>query len=180
MKPMRILYRVRQFMHTIFVRVDPSVLEQAEARLSPPQLELFRKLQPSEQSHALAILNRLMRQGESQPDLLVAALLHDVGKLRNPLNPFERAMLVVARRVMPEQTHKWGVQPAGRFDTLPRWHKAFIVAEQHAAWGAEMAHQAGVSPLAETLIREHHHYPRQNQTPEGSLLIKLWAVDNEF
>jgi hypothetical protein len=43
-----------------------------------------------------------------------------------------------------------------------------------------MARQAGVSRLAETLIREHHHPHSLNTIgAETNLLRKLWVVDNE-
>jgi hypothetical protein len=66
------------------------------------------------------------------------------------------------------------------WDSIPGWRKAFIVAEQHAEWGAEMAREAGVSPLTVCLIRKHHNPPRQEaEIMENSLLHKLWLVDNE-
>jgi hypothetical protein len=137
-------------------------------------------MQPAEKNHALRMLRRLLEQGDDQPDLLVATLLHDVGKLRYRLNPVERAAIVLAGVVIPEQAHRWGVLPVGGWESVPKWRKAFAVADQHAMWGAEMAHQAGVSILAETLIREHHHAPGPNNSgAETSLLRKLWIVDNQ-
>ncbi len=47
----------------------------------------------------MVMFHRLLEQGENQPDLLVAALLHDVGKLRYRLNPLERAMVVMVMRL---------------------------------------------------------------------------------
>ena len=128
----------------------------------------------------MRMLSGLLRQDENQPDLLVAALLHDVGKLRYPLNPFERAMVVLVKAIKPEQARRWGSLPTNSGESVPRWRRAFVVAEHHAGWGAEMAHQAGVSALTETLIREHHHSPIQDTSSmENSLLHKLWIVDNE-
>jgi putative nucleotidyltransferase with HDIG domain len=111
---------------------------------------------------------------------LVAALLHDIGKLRYHLNPLERAMIVLVKAVYPGQSRRWGSLPPDGWDRLPGWRKAFIVAEQHAGWGADMARKTGVSPLTETLIREHHHPLRHGAGGvENSLLRKLWVVDNE-
>jgi len=128
----------------------------------------------------VTMLYRLLEQGENHPDLLVAALLHDVGKLHYHLNPFERALIVLVRLFLPEQAHLWGSLPATGWDDVPRWRKAFVLAEQHAGWGAELARQAGASTLTENLIREHH-YPHFNNynSAENSLLHKLWVVDNE-
>jgi putative nucleotidyltransferase with HDIG domain len=124
--------------------------------------------------------HRLLEQGEHQPDLLVAALLHDVGKLRYRLNPLERATVVMIHAIKPTLARRWRYLPPHEWESLPGWRKAFIVAGQHAGWGAEMARKAGVSPLTETLIREHHNlqgYPAEDV--EKDLLRKLWVVDNE-
>ena len=148
--------------------------------LNPEQMALFIQMQPGGKEHAIVMVRKLSEQGENQPDLLVAALLHDVGKLRYRLNPFERTVVVLAKAVMPGQSRQWGSLAPDEWEGLPDWRKPFVVAEQHAGWGAEMARQAGVSALTETLIREHHH-PNLNKTgeAENSLLHKLWVVDNE-
>lgn len=176
---MGILYRIRQFWHAIFIRTDPPELERAFELLSPKQSELFEQLQPAEKSHALTMFSRLLEHGENQPDLLVAALLHDVGKLRYHLNPIERAMIVLVRVISPGQACRWGDPAPCSWEELPRWRKAFVVTEQHAGWGADMARQAGVSALTESLIRFHHQTDLLNlEAAENSLLRKLWAVDN--
>jgi hypothetical protein len=175
-----ILYRVRQFWHTISLKIDPDELDQANALLNAEQGELFTRLQPAEKQHALVMFEKLLAQGENQSDLLVAALLHDVGKLRYRMNPFERTMVVLAQALTPDQAKRWGVLPLHGWDDLPNWRKVFIVAEQHPVWGAEMACQAGVSPLTESLIRQHHCPPNQSiGAVEYNLQHKLWVVDNE-
>jgi putative nucleotidyltransferase with HDIG domain len=177
---LRIQYRLRQFWRTLSITNNPLELEQALALLSPEQRDLFSQLQPSELNHALMMFCRLLAQGEDQPDLLVAALLHDVGKLRYRMSRLERVMVVLVKAVMPRQAHRWGELPLSGWDGLPSWRLAFIVAEQHAEWGAEMARKAGVSPLAEILIREHHQPPNQEaNSTENYLQRKLWLVDNE-
>jgi putative nucleotidyltransferase with HDIG domain len=176
----RILYRIRQFWRSFSAQTSLLELERAQARLNQEQRELFARLQPGEKGHSLVMFRRLLEQGENQPDLLVAALLHDIGKLRYRLSPLERAMVVLVKAVNPGQARHWGNLPPNGWDNLPGWRKAFIVAEQHAGWGAEMARKSGVSPLTETLIREHHHPHRHEAgAVENSLLRKLWVVDNE-
>jgi len=176
----RILYRVSQFWNTIAHKTDPGLLREAHGRLTPPQRRLFSCLQPSEQKHALSMWRKLLDQGEDQPDLLVASLLHDVGKLRYPMALWQRVLVVLANAIMPTQARQWGNGPLENWHRLPSWRKAFIVAEQHPRWGAELAQQAGVSPLAVYLIREHHHPCGQDvSTMESSLLRRLWLVDNE-
>jgi putative nucleotidyltransferase with HDIG domain len=171
---------VRQFWRTISLKTDLSELEQAKAGLTKAQWELFLKLQPGEQSHALSVYHKLVEQGENQSDLLVAALLHDIGKLRYSMRPVERAVVVMAKTVLPDQAKRWGSLPFSGWDGMPGWRKAFIVAEQHAEWGADMAREVGVSALTVNLIRNHHDPALKDPgITENNLLRKLWQVDNE-
>ena len=64
--------------------------------------------------------NKLLEQGENQPDLLVAALLHDVGKLRYRMNPMERALVVLVKAVAPDQAQTWGELPSNGWDRTTR------------------------------------------------------------
>jgi putative nucleotidyltransferase with HDIG domain len=171
---------MRQFWRMVSAKSGTFDLGLVQTILNPEQMVLFNQMTPGEKEHAIVMLHKLTEQGENQPDLLVATLLHDVGKLHYRLNPLERTMVVLAKAVMPEQAHQWGSLAPDEWEGLPGWRKSFIVAEQHAGWGAEMARRVGVSTLTETLIREHHH-PNLNITgeAENSLLYKLWVVDNE-
>jgi hypothetical protein len=89
-------------------------------------------------------------------------------------------MIVLAKTIVPGKVKRWGSELPGGWESLPSWRKVFVLSEQHAAWGAELAHDAGVSPLTEDLIRQHH-LPRgsENNENEDNLLHKLWLVDNE-
>lgn len=174
------MYRARQFWRAIFHKTDSIELEQVRGVLSPAQWALFTQLQWAEIEHALRIYQNILDNGEKQSDLMVAALLHDVGKLCYPLNPILRAMVVVMKALLPARAKLWGELPPGSRLDLVGWRKAFIVAEQHAQWGADLAHQAGVTPLAESLIRYHHEPQVQGASEvENILRRKLWAIDNQ-
>jgi hypothetical protein len=141
---------------------------------------IFNGMQPGEQAHALNILHRLLKQGENHPDLLAAALLHDCGKQRYPLNPLERAWIVLVYKFSPERAKAWGRGNGNAVDHLPIWQRSLVVAEQHPAWGAEMVQQAGASPLLLTLIRRHQErLDNPASGLENELLHKLQVVDNE-
>lgn len=164
----------------MFLITDSDELALVQGQLTSAQWALFTQMQSADKRHALDIFQRLVRQGENQPDLLLAALFHDVGKLCYHLNLLERAMVVLVEAVLPGQARRWGNLPPAGWDGLPGWRKAFILAAHHADWGAEMARQAGAGPLTVTLIR-HHHNPTdlRDDAWMSSLLNKLWVVDNE-
>lgn len=174
---MRLSYRARQFWLALVARPAPAALVKMQAVLSPAQMVLFNGMQPGEKAHALQMLEALQSRGETNSDLLVAALLHDAGKQRCPLHAWERAVIVLVQAASPSLVRRLG-RPSRKGCT--GWRKPFIVAAQHAEWGAEMAFQAGASPLTVALIRHHSQPAPAGFGPTAaSLLGKLQAVDDE-
>ncbi len=165
---MRALYRARQFAAALSPRFSPRRLAAAAQVLTPGQLLLFRSLPSQDQAHGLRVLDELTREGEHDPDLLAAALLHDVGKLRCPLTVWERAFVVVAQRFFPGAVARWGQgQPRG-------WRRPFVVALQHPQWGAEMVSAVGGSARLIQLIRLHQDEP--GLVPDRELSERLQSL----
>jgi len=180
---MRILYRVRQFWHLLTAIPNPEDLVRMRQILTKDLQLLFLRQHASEQTHSLEILSQLLEQGEIQHDLLVAALIHDIGKIHHPLNTWERVEIVLGRALFPKQAKAWGNEkPQG-------WKRPFVIAEQHSLWGAKMAAQAGASPLTTTIIRRHHEVLKLNSAEdklsdplsyEDQLILKLQVLDNHY
>ena len=169
----RVIYRVHQFMGALLARPKPEQLDFARQRLTPAQFELFQHLQPSEMRHALTMCEALMAQGDDDPDLHVAALLHDIGKAKHPMRIWERVMVVLGQNAFPHHVNDWGMgKPKG-------WRRAFVIAAQHPAWGADMIAETGASPLVLEMVRFHQDKaPSYMGTEERKLFAKLQAVDN--
>ena len=71
-------------------------------------------------------------------------------------------------------------QPYQEGQRLPAWQRPLVAARQHADWGAELAEQAGASPLAVALIRRHQQkVVLTDSNLEDGLLSKLQAVDDQ-
>lgn len=177
MNAARFLYRTRQFWQALRPPLSLEDSELVQSILTPPQMDLFRQMQAGEQAHSLRVLRALLEQGETQGDLLVAALLHDVGKNFAPLRLWERVAIVLVKAICPGCAQRWGEGPAAG------WRRAFVVSARHPDWGAELAAGAGASPLTVALIRRHQETrPRLESSldsVEDRLLMKLVAVDDE-
>ena len=169
-------YRTRQFW-LAWRTEPPSEEELAAARsvLTTEQMTLFLLLQPSEQIHALRVLQTIQLQGESDHDLQTAALLHDIGKARAPLKLWERVVIVFGKHFFPQHVQAWGSgEPRG-------WKRPFVIAEQHPAWGGEMAAEVGLSPRAVSLIQRHQTHEALDpiSQQEDRLLSLLQAADQQ-
>ncbi|UCF26747.1 MAG: HD domain-containing protein [Chloroflexota bacterium] len=183
MSTSRLVYRTRQFWQAISTRASREDMELASTILSSSEFELFQQMHKSEQAHSLRVLRGLINQGEENPDLHTAALLHDVGKILAPLRVWERVMVVLVKAFCPGCLQKWGTTYGEDSPEELGWRRAFIVSEQHPAWGADLASQSGVSELAVSLIARHQEQlplAKVNQdSVEDNLLYKLQAVDNQ-
>lgn len=170
---MRGLYRARQFYSALGAKPSAAHIAAAAEALSPPQLLLFQSLSGADQVHALRVFEHLRQRGNDDPTVLAAALLHDVGKARCHLSPFERALAVVIGRLAPGLLARWGRgEPRG-------WRRPFAVALQHPEWGAEMLREIGGSPQLIALVRRHQDDPAQVADRKlGERLRALQSADN--
>jgi hypothetical protein len=170
----RLAYRTHQFRNSLFSSNDEIPSEVLHDYLTSAQFKLFQQMQPSEQAHAYKIFKHLKNTGRTNPDLLCAALLHDVGKILHPLSIYERVLIVLGRGLFPKATRRWaGASPHGL-------RRPFVVAAQHAEWGAELAAQAGATTLTVELIRHHHDTAVHNPDSHAQhLLAALQAADDE-
>ena len=146
---MRILYRIRQAWRAAVVKPRPSDEFLVNKMLTPSMVAKFNQLKPYDQAHSIHIYHRLVQAGEIQNDLLVAALLHDIGKICYPLSLWERVVIVVFNSLFPGASQNWGKGDPSS------WRRPFVVAENHPAWGSKIALEAGASPLAATIIDRH-------------------------
>jgi len=75
MKISQAIYRARQFwMAWLAQSLTEEELAPAYWGLTAEQMQLFTRMQPSEQIHALRVLHAVQQQGETDPDLQTAAL----------------------------------------------------------------------------------------------------------
>lgn len=167
-------YRLWQFWQEMAARPLSAVAwREIESILAPDEVRLFRQFSLSDQMHSYRVMKTVREAGQNTPALLAAALLHDVGKTKVSLSVWDRVLVVLAQLLIPGRLVAWGQgEPRG-------WRKAFVVKEQHAAWGAEMAQRAGSSPLTVALIRRHQDNVGEMAGNEADQLLHYlqWADD---
>lgn len=165
--------RVRQTLQAISAWSRPVDDTLAASYLSPALLALYRQMSRSDRQHHLRVLRHLLADGHTEPALLVAALLHDVGKTRARFGVFDRILATVVKKIAPQYFAEWGKgEPRG-------WRRPFVISAQHPAWGAEMLVAAGAEPLAVALTRLHQDDLSQlHELPLKTLLGYLQAADD--
>jgi predicted HD phosphohydrolase len=171
---MKMSYRLWQFWRNLTAKpLSAEALREITAVLTPTELALYQQYSSADQQHSYAVFCALKRAGHIQANLLAAALLHDVGKVRYPLSVWERSLVVGAMAIlMPRRVKSWEQKEA------VGWQRPFVIKAQHPQWGAQLAEQAGSHPLTIALIRRHQDKMGEIITEEDRLLQHLqWADD---
>jgi len=161
----RARYRISQFRRGWRAVVTPADWELVNAVLPPPAAALFARMPVDAQAHSLRVLKELQASGAAAPDLLVAALLHDAGKVAANdagayLGLWLRGPLVLLEAWRPDWLRAWAQPVAGR--TL---RYALYVHLEHPLIGAQWAAAAGCSPAAFWLIAHHQDHGVQASSP---------------
>ena len=149
-------YRVYQFGRSIAPRpLDAEDRAILDATLPPAGRALFATMSRNDQRHSLTVYRALRATGCDDAELLAAALLHDSGKGSGRVRLWVRPPLVLLRAFAPRLLRGLTREPrTGR--SVPWWRRPLYLAWHHAAIGADLAAQAGLSPRTVELIRTHH------------------------
>jgi hypothetical protein len=138
--------RVGQFVAHLTARVG--LAEEARARDLLPEGArlLFAAMPTADRRHGLRVAARLAAEGRADPDLLVAALLHDAAKGRR-LRLWHRVAGVLLQAVAPRSLARLAV-PGER-----SWRYPFHLFLHHADLSAAAALRAGCSQRTAAFIR---------------------------
>lgn len=169
-------HRLRQGIRALLAFTRPVDYDLASTYLNPEQLVLFRRMRTSEKLHSLNVLRDVLAQeAQTSHDLAVAALLHDVGKIRYVLRLWQKTLIVLARVFLPSLYRLWS---EGTLENW--WHRPFIVAEQHPVWGEELLMDTGASETVLWLVAHHADDAEQWKThPNHAMLARLQRADDQ-
>jgi putative nucleotidyltransferase with HDIG domain len=169
---MNLSYRTAQFVRNLGAKTKLQDLARAWPFLTDSQRILFLRLPAADQLHSLKVLDLLVESGETDSDLLAAALLHDVGKTRYSLGLWERVFVVLAHVLAPA----WAASAAD--EQRSGFRRALAIGKCHAEWGADMIRDTGASLRLVDLIRRHQDPPAEPTNETERLLLRLQQVDN--
>lgn len=147
---MQAIYRIRQGFSNFSTSVSSEDDALAARYLSPTELNLFERMEPTDRRHTIRVLKSLIASGCRDRQMLKAALLHDVGKSRRRIGVFHRTAAVILRAV---------------FGTLPSFltwigkqgfWEPFYILENHPRLSAAMLARAGCEERVWRLAELHH------------------------
>ncbi|HEY8491932.1 MAG TPA: hypothetical protein VIO14_13175 [Dehalococcoidia bacterium] len=147
----RAWYRVRQFREAVRAAAPGGEEDEravVAAYLTETQQSLFFTMTRRDRRHSVQTCRLLLEQGHRDPDLLAAALLHDVGKGRIRL--WHRVAYVLLSAAAPRLLRRLA-RPGGE-----GWRAVLYRSLHHPEAGAAQALAAGASAETARLIREHH------------------------
>lgn len=149
--PSRLRYRVRQFTRGLRPHLAPSEVVEARERLTPEEFRLFLHARPRDRRHSMDLFHLLLRQGVNgrppSEEVLVAALLHDVGK--GEIDTWHRVAFVVLDGVSPALVSLLASRQGAR------WRRALWRLRHHGALSAEMLRRVGASSRVVAIVEAH-------------------------
>jgi hypothetical protein len=127
--------------------------------LTPAQLALFDAMHVADRRHGLDVAASLRAEGVSEPDVLLAGLLHDAGKGDTGVWP----------RVVYTLGSRYGTWIWRAVGVVPGYRTALERLRTHAASSAALAAAAGCSTRTVGLIRDQD----APSDPEFGELLRL-------
>jgi len=140
------VHRIRQFVSHVTARVDAAEERRAEAVLPVAARRLFSEMPVADRRHAMEVAAWLGSRGHGDPDLIAAALLHDVAKGRR-MRVWHRIAGVVLAAVAPGVLRRIATGDV----RSPRY--PFFLYLEHDRLSAEAAAAAGCSARTAAFIR---------------------------
>ncbi|WP_051585948.1 HD domain-containing protein [Caldanaerobius polysaccharolyticus] len=160
---MNYLYRGKQFYTYYTAKISDEDWKFLSKYLNEKQLKIFLKLPLYEQRHSLDVAYNILNMSpDASSDLVIAALMHDIGK-GNSLTPMKKAIAVLLDKL----AQSLAVKLSKRWPFLYTYYN-------HPAIGGKIAAKIGLSKRCVYLI-EHHN----DKNPVDKEIIMLQKADGK-
>ena len=151
--------KVRQFRAHVRARVAPAERTALATWVTDRQLAVFDGMPVADRRHGLDVMARLRAAGVTDPDVLLAGLLHDAGKGPG---------VGLWPRVAWSLGEAWGPWVVRVAHPVPGFGRALDRIREHADLSADLAAAAGCSARTVDLIR----YQDEPRDAEAGVLLK--------
>ena len=148
------MYRIKQFIKSVLARLDYEDENFINDYLDSSEKKLLYKLPVADIKHSINvardILNdiSLQKSYENDIDIIIkCALLHDIGKQINPLNPVEKSILVILNSITK-----------GKIKNYENKNKKIYIYYNHGYEGYNLLDKKKYSKEFLDTIRYHHNY----------------------
>lgn len=162
----RARYRARQFTHGLRSHLAPGEVAEVRGLLRPEEFRLFLHAEPRDRRHSLDLYRLLATEGAS-PAMLVAALVHDVGKGR--VATWHRVAFVVLNGVSPRVVSVLAAKAGAG------WRRALWRLLHHAALGAQALEAVAADARVVAIVRAHTGTP----PAEDAEVARFIAADDQ-
>ncbi len=162
----RARYRARQFGKAWTGGLSPAQRQEVAGVLTPALCGLFNGMSGYAQRHAYDVFHTLRSSGWAEHDLLVAALLHDVGK--GNVSLLSRVLWVLIGLLGQRRRASLATSSPLGVGLGLRQHL------HHARIGAALVRNAGGTATAARLVAGHYHVDATDP-----LLAALQRADNQ-
>ncbi|WP_152891280.1 HD domain-containing protein [Clostridium tarantellae] len=100
------IYRVKQIIWAIICSCKSIDYNYVDKFLNKQEQKIFRRLKKSEQHHSIRVSNeaiKLLNNNKyielDKKEVIKASLLHDIGKIKYPMNLIEKVLLVILNKI---------------------------------------------------------------------------------
>jgi putative nucleotidyltransferase with HDIG domain len=97
------LYRVKQFYWSMVSKLNDEDIDFIKMYLETYELQLFHQLPTYDQKHCINVARDMKstcnQRNLQSKNLIKVALLHDIGKIYNSMNPIDKSIMVIMHNI---------------------------------------------------------------------------------